>query len=228
MRLSFPLILAVTLFVVGCETAGWIGYPLQSTKQVLWEAITADSLSLTINSGSSDDLSADVLASKLSAGAVGNVTIHATATGSHSYSITSSKPLVIAIRVVQLNYSVNAGETPLNLTTPMQGKPQPARLGYEASSQGMPDPLTSTVTLSIRNDGLPQFLGVTHAFQRNDPWVNPNREAIQQIDPQAKNADYVWDILSVIWDQDLSKCLLKTVRQYIQVKTADSGLSGTR
>lgn len=36
MRLSFPLILVVTLFVVGCETAGWIHYRNDHTGET-WE-----------------------------------------------------------------------------------------------------------------------------------------------------------------------------------------------
>jgi len=204
---------------------------LRETHAVLWEAVTADGIDLTIDtSGAAElDLTGEALGKKLAEGAdPASLTVKRNSTG--KYVLSSSRPLVIAIRVVELEWRTGGGDTPLDLSSGGKGREQPAALGYRVMPMDPLVPTTDTVRLSIRNPGFPQWTGTTFLFDgAATSWVNGERGLIASSDdPQLKDARFVWDSMRVLWAEDLASSRLSTTRQYVRLKTVKSGLSGTR
>ncbi len=204
---------------------------LRETRAVLWEAITADAIDLTIDTTSAADLdlTGEALGQRLAEGADGaTLAVKRSATG--RYVLSSTRPLVIAIRVVELEWRTGGGETPLDLSSTGKGREQAAALGYRVMPMDPLVPTTDTVQLSIRNAGFPQWTGASHTFDgAAATWVNGERGLIASSDdPQLGDARFVWDSMRVLWAEDLARSRLSTTRQYVRLKTVKSGLSGTR
>jgi hypothetical protein len=203
---------------------------LTGTGAVLWEAVTADSMALAIDTSgdASLDLQAGVVQAKLAqAGAVG---LQVNRVSAGQYRITAAAKLVVMIRVVELQWQSRGGDSPFDLSSAGRNREQQALLGYRVKSGDPFDPLEEKVRLSVHNDGFPQWTGDAFTTSRDRPtWANTRREVITSgDDAAARNARFVWDSIRVLWDQDLTKCQLHTVRQYLTLRNVGSGLRGTR
>jgi hypothetical protein len=206
-------------------------YQLKTVDPVLWEAIVASNLSMTISNSTAENVGVDIVASNLTAGLQGNINFTVTNSGGSGFIATSDKPLVTAIRVVKPLYDVAVKRTSLDLSQLAKGKTQQAGFGYlitVSPSPGSVDALKQAAELHIDNPGIPQFQGTNVVFTGANPWVNDNRNAIARIDRRAAHSEFVWDKMSLEWDGYLTNCACSVTRQYISVKPVKSGLEGTR
>jgi len=205
-------------------------YKLATKNPILWETIVTSNLVMTITNASMTGLNANVLASALSKGAVGDITLKATNTAKGGYYLTSDKPLVTAVRIVQPQFDVGVDLKILDLSDRARGRTQQAGLGYRVtvnSAAGSIDALRQKVRLSIDNANMVMFAGTNLTFSGQEGWINSNREAISSSDPKAAKAQFVWDKLNIEWDEHLTNCMLRVTRQYMNIKPSKSGLKGT-
>ena len=203
-------------------------YDLKTTSSVLWETIIAESIVLKTSSDAHAGVNAELVGKKLQESLGGKIKLDASAGTAQSIDIKSDRPLVVAVRVATPQYDNANHRTRLDLSERAASTSQSGPFGYIVTVTQPVNPIESTATLRIDNSDLPQFLGELHEFRGAEPWVNKNRSAIAAADKKARGQVWVWDKLSVLWNRDLANCQLQTVRQYIRVRTVDSGLAGTR
>ena len=205
---------------------------LEDTRAVLWEAIVAERMVLRLEeeSGAALDLSAELVRDRV-AGAMGTqpAALRVERRADGHYEVAAEEPLVVAIRVVRIERTVDEGTTPFDLSTPARDLAQPARLGYRVTAQEPVDPLLRVAHVSIRNARFVQWTGATFTFGPELPtWVNRNPQVIAGDDRAAARAACVWDSMTLEWPRDLAACRLHTVRQYVRLTTVPSGLADTR
>jgi hypothetical protein len=200
---------------------------LTATKHVLWETITARTMRMKVVNATAGALDATIVAEKLSKSGAIELSVSAAADG--TYEIASKEPLVVAIRVVELaRASSGAIETTIDLNPGMQGKPQKAGFEYLVATTAPAKPVSKECAVRITNPFVPQWPGDSHTFRGLEPWINPKRAFIPGNDPKLADCDFAWDSISLIFADKLAECRLQTVRQYLRIEKAGSGVQGTK
>lgn len=204
-------------------------YALAETTPVLYETITAKGFDLQISKNLGGDLSADALGQKLTDAIGGTIKFTAAQTNTGAYRVSSDRPVVVAIRVISPRYRVNSasGFEHLDLSSMAVGKPQLFRFGYEFILQEV-EQLEKTANVRVNNRFSRQFLGTNVVFRNNEPWISPKRTAIQGEDRELRDAQFVWDRISLVWMPDRTNCQAQVIRQYLDPVPVKSGLSTAR
>ena len=189
-------------------------YDTKLANYIILETITADSIDFSVESnfdhGGGIDIADGLTDSIQSLDAVVSFS------GGEKFRITSAEPLVIAIRVAQVSYAQRSFEIPLN------GEPSDASIGYSISESSVPDPLGRSVEVAINNSDLVMFETINTELVGNQTFVNNvRRQAIGDSDPQAKAADYVWDVFVLRWG---TPPRVRITRQYLTLRPARAQL----
>ena len=196
---------------------------------LLYETVSAESLRFTVTDKSGLAADAQIDAAKLAKTAEGNIQINVKRESTGSYRIESDKPLVFAIRVVEIRYDLAPRQEAvvgLDRHSVRNGAVVPIGLGYVLNFTGDLDEVRKQVTARITNPGLPQWKGTEPiVFSGSEAWVNDRREVIRKSDPRARGADFIWDTIHLEWnDDDRAKSKAVVMRQYMKIKRAKSGL----
>ena len=202
----------------------------QTTKAILLETVTADSIEMKVDRSvdAALELNVDVVKAGLARNADANIGLTVTSSETGQYEVTSDRPLVVAIRAVKIEMEEPFEQTvPLDLSSAAEGREQMAALGYTLTRIGTVDPVSGIAEMRIANPTFIRWPPIAHTFRRaeNYMWINDNREAIASArDPRVKDDVYVWDYLLLQPHQDLAMSECKVVRQYQKERTIKSGL----
>jgi len=197
-------------------------YGLSTEGLVLWETITAESMTLEIVEDSNSVIDVDLSEDKIKKVLEGELNLNVSSEGNNTYKIKSNRRLVVAIKVVNLDRNAKGKlSSPIDLSDNSIGRPQKAELGYSVIVEGV-DHFTEEAELFVMNDKFIGFTGAPYSFIGGKPCEIHQREAI------GSDSDYIWDTLSIYWNPDRKKCVLSVKRQTLDIKPAKSGLKGVK
>lgn len=221
--------LSITLTDVSHEVVT-DAHALQESTPLLWEVVKVGAFTLTIDDTHNSSLTADMIGDEITRHLGGTVELGVTRTGSRTFDVRADQPVVAAIRVVNPNYRLNSasGIMPFDLSDAAVGEPQEVQFGYTLILQQPVDYPSRTATVWINNLASRQFTGGEVEFRGNEPWISPKRTAIPGADDELRDAQFVWDKISLVWRPRLSDCGVYVVRQYMTPRPIRSGLRGVR
>lgn len=195
---------------------------------VLWETVVVSNFAFRVGQAGNALASVAFTPSQFVPISTNNLQLTVTNQSDGSHFIQTDHPLVLAIRVVKPKQRSREYHSHLDLSDLAVGQNQIENLGYEMTLQSPVDPIKKEATLCIKNSWTSEFQGTNQIFLKSNAWIGSSRQAIEGVDPEAVNADYIWDSISIEWNTDLKNCSLEIVRQYRKLVPMKSGLAGTR
>lgn len=197
-------------------------YGVAVNHRILFEQVIANGFRVFLDKSISGKFSIDAVKDKLSKNLPPQVNLVIASTGDYEYLVSSNVPLVVAIRIVSVTFTLDdeSGTFPIDLSTVAVGKVQgPFPFGYSFILQEPVDPINKIARFKVFNEGS-RSENQYAEFRQNEPWISSDRSLV-------KNGLHE-DRAFIVWSENLRDSKLKLHRQHILVRKARSGLRGGR
>lgn len=192
-------------------------YEIRDTRvagRLIWETIEGTNIRIEfdnqIDSGYELSL-ADALLQKMS---IDGLRINGTIDHSNEVELTSSEPLVFAVRVVDLQYEI-AEET---ITLSYDGTSE-SELGYRIVQLGAVDLVNHSARVRVDNPGSIGSTGHQVELSAREGWANPDNIVVTRR-RNGRTPAFVWDVLFL---QLTDPFTIRVVRQAGYVSPSSSG-----
>lgn len=189
---------------------------IRSTGTIIWEVVTASDF--VINSSSAIHGSSKI---SLEDGSV-PLELTATALDENSYRVRSDRRLVIALRLVDIDFKHSENTTRLDVSAAYHDLPQRGSLDYEFTVLSS-DITHKTCAVRIRNPTIPNWEGEVHEISGSES-VSVRHPVGQT---GSNEVEYISDSFHLLWDEDGSWTRIVTNRQVFVPRASRLKVSGS-